>query len=160
MVEVFFWEAHEGCFGHVAMKVTGGVPPGEVYLSRFPITSAGDARTRLLIMSIGVATVSKAYEDDVRAEGNMQPTGKVQMYNLDETAIKKKIQETNGGRYEIFVSNCATTVRTCMDAGIPFGKAALLTAGGLSTGLIPMYSLYNSPRGVYSYARVVKGLVG
>jgi hypothetical protein len=64
-VEVCVWLPRGTNIGHAAMKVTGGFPAGDMYLSRWPGK----------VSEVVIPGVAKRYADDLTAEGG-PPTGR------------------------------------------------------------------------------------
>ncbi|HLV86307.1 MAG TPA: hypothetical protein VKV39_04970 [Candidatus Sulfotelmatobacter sp.] len=125
-VEVYIWtpSIHNFNIGHAAIKVTGGMPPGDVYLSAWPKTQLG---------KILGPMVRQKYADDIAAEDGKLPTT-FRFYSLDETAIKAKIDQlVRENTYAILTDNCCSHVRDGLNAGVNWALATTLTlsSGGL-----------------------------
>lgn len=148
MVSIYVWFPHGINLGHAAMRVTGGMPVGEMYLSRWPDFKAGFL-SALASLTVGVGAVNNAYETDLKAEGGRSPET-VQLMYLDEGAIKAAIKDLAAENYyQLGWSNCATQVRECLNAGV---------AGGLALGLLwsSTIVLGASPLGLLEYARFLR----
>ena len=119
-VEVYVWMPSIRNFniGHAAIKVTGGMPPRDVYLSAWPKTQ---------LSKILGPMVNQKYADDVAAEAGKQPT-KFRFNSLDETAIKAEIdQMMRENTYAILTDNCCSHVRASLNAGLNWALATTLT---------------------------------
>jgi hypothetical protein len=149
-VEIYIWLPKGQGFGHAAMKVTGGVPAGDVYMSRWPGYSS-----EALFTGPGA---SHRYEADVAEEGG--PPRVVRLTKLDETAVKKAIAELKTkNEYNFWTLNCCSQVKECLDAGIRHGTlfswGIIATTGGLVS-----YQAGNSPWGLLKYAQLVHATFG
>lgn len=148
-VTVYVWLPSASNFGHAALKVDGGIPPGDVYFSRW---FAPGSNATLKAITIGTAGANASFEADKKAEEGRAPIA-VRLTYLDESAIKKKIEALNAhSDYNFWHHNCAMQVREVLNAGV---SMALGMAVSLATpGLI----IHNSPAGVLMYANVLKSL--
>jgi len=149
-VEVYVWLPKGTNVGHAAMKVTGGIPGGDMYLSRWP-----GKVSEVIIPGVGVA---RRYADDVASEGG--PPSVVRLTKLDETAIKKAIVDSHTKNlYQFLSMNCSSQVKKCLDAGIT--GSTLLNLGIMATtGLAVSYQANHTPWGVYQYAQLIHATYG
>jgi hypothetical protein len=117
-VVVYVWFLDPSNCGHAAMKVDGGLPVGEVYLSRWPDNTPGQLKATIQALAYGAEAISRSYANDVKAEGGRSPHS-VRLTSVDESAIKKAIDENAKKRYyQFLIDNCAVQVSECLDAGV------------------------------------------
>jgi hypothetical protein len=145
-VEVYIWFPDPPNIGHAAMKVTGGSPMGDMYLSHWPGSLAA-------ALAFG-SGVNNRYNDDVSAEGGDPSV--VRITGLDETAIKAKVKSLiEHNLYSFWALNCATGVSIALDAGV--STLASLAANAVDIGL-PAGTNRNTPWGLYAYARTLAAI--
>lgn len=143
-VEVYYWppDFAEGAIGHASIRIDGGAPKGEMYLSAWP-------GSPLSIFMLGPGT-NNGYMTDVSAE-KRQPEV-VRLTQLDESACKKAATTITGlHTYNFAMFNCAVQASLCLSAGIPSTATAMLL-GGVSTCV--------TPTGLYYFARGLTALYG
>ena len=158
-VEVYVWfpDTSLNC-GHAAMKVDGGVPVGEVYLSRWPDNTPGQFKASIQAITYGAGSVTRSYANDVKAEGGRSPHS-VRLTSVDETAIKNAIDaNAKKGYYQFFTDNCAVQVRECLDAGVGGSSIMKLVAFPIWQNPIASWQLNSPPWGLLSYARFLREL--
>jgi hypothetical protein len=156
-VEVYVWfpEAKKGNFGHAAMKVDGGKPPGPIYLSRWP------ASVYEVLVGRGA---NRKYGEDVKREGKAPKT--VRLTKLDETAIKSAIKRNlTVNVYSFHLYNCSTQVGLCLREGITGVTGAALSSVDLTMkGLLGIrysavkFSSINTPWNLYLFAQSLRPL--
>jgi hypothetical protein len=141
MVEVYFWN---GIPGHIALKVTGGTPPGTLYLSSFP----GSIWTAL---DVGYKGENHTYEMDTTSYGLPHI---VRLSKLNETAVKTAVAAAIRSMiYNDFLYNCASHVKYCLECGL-LNSPNLARASIYSTGAL----FSHSPQGVFTYAAALEAL--
>jgi len=138
-VEVYVWLPSGLNVGHAAIKVTGGSPPGDVYMSAWPKTQ---------LSKIVGPMVNQTYAQDVASEGKAPTTFRLNY--LNETAVKAKIDALmKQNTYAILTDNCCSHVKEALDAGLNF---ALSTAMTMSTGFV------SNPFQLVGYCQLIRTL--
>jgi hypothetical protein len=131
------------------MKVDGGVPVGEVYLSRWPDNTPGQFKASIQAITYGAGAVTRSYANDVKAEGGRSPHS-VRLTSVDETAIKNAIDaNAKKGYYQFFTDNCAVQVRECLDAGVGGSSIMKLVAFPIWQNPIASWQLNSTPWGCF-----------
>ena len=113
-VTVYFWQPHiaggEFNFGHAAVKIDGGSPPGDVY---FSVWAKGE------IHFFWGPGAMMSYHDDMRLEQTSPHTAR--LTRLNETAMKEWIKKQDL-HYSPFFQNCAANAAMCLRAGTAFSN--------------------------------------
>ena len=90
MITVYVWNFRgtSVAWGHASMRVNGGSPPGEVYISWWPQGSGRSPKVPGVDQIYTVTAIrGRTYADDVRDE-EQAPDHVIIFSGLDETAIK------------------------------------------------------------------------
>jgi hypothetical protein len=117
-VTIYVWKMGGGNVGHASMKVSGGAPPGDLYISWWPPDGGGKATD---LISTDGHDVMTSYDQDKDNEGH-DADGVVTFNDgdLDEGAFKTwwngKISDKTQ-TYKLFSNNCSTAVAEGMKAG-------------------------------------------
>lgn len=147
-VDVYVWLPKGQEIGHAALLVNGSTPGSTVYLSQWP----GEF-SAIYWPGKGASNTPK---DDIEIE-KRQPHV-VRLWKLNEVAVRTEIyKKKKSNHYWFLYSNCASQVRDCLDAGIPYSSVArygVYTFEGVGIG----YQAANTPWGVYIYAKIIKRL--
>ncbi len=155
MITVYHWDLeYPGStigwrVGHASIRVDGGAPAGDVYMSWFP--------TKHLALS-STARRNETFQQDVASEES-PPTGVLVVgtpqKTLDETAIKawwvRFLQHPPA--WSLFSTNCSQLVIDAMRVG---GSDKYL--GGDTLGFIPPYQSWSTvwrPSQIEDYVRAV-----
>lgn len=142
-VELYVWfpKPLSGNIGHASMRVDGGLPGGEVYLSRWPGS--------LSAVLAGRGT-NNFYMTDVNVEGG--PPTVVRLNNLDETAIKASIRKVLTYNFYSFLAlNCAQQVDLCLSEG--------LSGLGYALSYVPAVQAM-TPWTLYAKAKAMAAAIG
>ncbi len=136
MISIYIWDfqGKEDAWGHASMKVTGGTPPGEIYISWWPESKNRigqipyvDEIERLIGNEIpyvdDIYTVSaiknRTYKNDVAGEGG-DPNRTIIFTGLDETKIKtwwENLLRNTHAQWTTLGQNCSTTVAQALAVG-------------------------------------------
>lgn len=115
MVTVFIWPGllHSNV-GHAAMKLDGGFPPGELYISWWP---AGVGGVIPFFLDQNIPASLGTFQSDDEAEGSVN-FHSIQIFGLDEDAIKvwwgTWLTDLS---FRLFHKNCAVTVAKALAIG-------------------------------------------
>jgi hypothetical protein len=122
VVTVFIWD-YRGkgvAWGHASIKIDGGDPPGEVYISYWP-QAAGRERSKISNNLYCVVPIRlRTYDDDVQGENNHTPNHQIQLDGLNETAMKTWWVGVTGdlkAQWCTLSNNCSTTVANALYNG-------------------------------------------
>lgn len=115
MVVVYVWPGIlNGNVGHTAMKVDGGFPPGEIYISWWPEGTGGIIP---FLLDQNIPARLGTFQSDDEAEG-FSNFHAIEIHGLDEDAIKAWwAQWLLDMSYRLFHKSCATTVAKALAVG-------------------------------------------
>jgi hypothetical protein len=77
--------------------------------SSWPDNSPGQLKATIQALTYGAGAISRSYASDVRAEDGRSPHS-VRLTSVDESAIKKGMDENAKKGYQFFTDNCAFSV--------------------------------------------------
>jgi hypothetical protein len=158
MIEVFVWPfVDKDTWGHASMRVNGGTPLGQEYISWWP---NGSRQSKALSLGGNLycagAIPNQTFDDDVRGENRTLPGQTIKIEGktrsspgLDETAIKawwRNLTTVGSTKWCTLGPNCSTVV------------AYGLTVGGASE-FSDMWSSSNivwTPNSVATFARAIR----
>ena len=109
-VTVYFWPPGLENFGHAAVKIDAGAPPGDVY---FSVWAKGE------LHPFWGPGVIMPYAADLKAENNRQPHT-YRMTRLNETAMKEWIKKQD--LHYSLIQNCSSNAAMCLRAGTPLAN--------------------------------------
>ncbi len=115
MVTIYVWKRslQLGSFGHAALEVDGGNPPGRAYISWWP--SDGSVAEQVYLST--APRVHRNLHEDVNAERRL-PDVTIRVEGLDESKIKAYWRSwSSHGRYSGLKLNCASTVGNALIVG-------------------------------------------
>jgi hypothetical protein len=121
MITVYIWGFRESvAWGHASLRVNGGTPPGEIYISWWPESDGQRTKVPGIPQIFTVNAIrGRKYEDDVAGEGQ-PPDHVINFSALDETAIKKWWTQLLQGahpQWSPLIQNCSTIVAHALAAG-------------------------------------------
>lgn len=159
-VHVYVWLPNLDNLGHASLRVDGGLPGGVVYYSCWykseekKILGKIKVGATLQAMTWGATAAQNTYDEDWSAEGGRDPHA-VRLDHLDETAIKKAINEhALANHYQAFFHNCAVHARQVLLAGVPGGWSMSAVSFVMAGGPITVMT----PAGLLSFVKSLKVL--
>lgn len=148
-VQIWFPVLSKGSPGHAALIVDGGTPPGVAYLSPYP----GSFFSSLPI----------GWGPRVDFEKNKTPDRTIDLFGMDETTMKKYIDEVQRTRgYSFLGDNCAMQCGECLAMGDPIQRAIFEnapTAGDYCSRSLQLgmkWGVYGTPLNLWSYANALR----
>jgi hypothetical protein len=159
MVTVYIWNFRGAnvAWGHASMHVTGGDPPGAIYISWWPQNTGRQSkipRAPGILQNVYSvpAIVGRTYAADVTDEGQA-PDHTIDLPGLDESAIKawwRTMSTDLNARWTTLGQNCSTTVANALAKG---GGDDLTEGVG---GWWKQWNVVWKPDDVLDYARAIK----
>lgn len=112
MVTVFIWRPTRTAYGHAAMRVTGGKPSGNIYISWWPSDAVSG-------VDCSPADPNTSLAQDIAAENNRRPDFAIDITGLNETAIKRwwARYARRATQWCTLWPNCSTVVARALEAG-------------------------------------------
>jgi len=159
MITVYVWNFRgtSVAWGHASMRVNGGSPPGEVYISWWPQGSGRSPKVPGVDQIYTVTAIrGRTYADDVRDE-EQAPDHVIIFSGLDETAIKTwwaDLLRNTHAQWSTLGQNCSTTVAHALASG--YGED--LVTG--FDGWLDTRNIVWKPDDVLSYALAVQTGIG
>jgi hypothetical protein len=141
MVTVYVWRSRDDAYGHASVKVSRGSPPGEVYMSWWPVDDGEDY--------CSPAHVDRTFAQDQADEGQY-PDAVIEIDGLDETAMKRFWSDWQRD------PNWCTLGRNCSTMA-----ADALAAGGADEAVVfvdwfDSWNIVWTPENVESYAKAIR----
>jgi len=116
MITAYIWTPRGAAYGHASLRITGGTPLGEAYVSYWPMTPGS---TKLFC---SMPSRNRTLEQDVSGEDGQRPHHQITLDGLNETAIKawwhiQSARRDADADWCTVTRNCSTIVAESLRVG-------------------------------------------